>query len=237
MTGAENRLAALERTLVGAAAEQAGRLRRRRRRAVALAALAAPLALAAAGSVAATGFFAGVDRHLSSLRDERLETPPGVIAGMQGAAGARPRDAASGRTWLVAGQRVVGYTTRSGGFCFRFVELAGGCLARDTLSPARPLDVMTDNGPGEFRVYGLAADEVTAITLHARGVTRRVAMGRNAFFLDEPALGTRRSFDATLVVRLRDGTARTVPIRIGGPSPAKRLPVLPGSLPVANTAA
>ena len=73
MTAAEvGRLAALERTLVGAAARQAQRRRLRRRRVVAILAVAAPLVLAA-GSVASTqGFFNGVDQQLSTLRDDRL---------------------------------------------------------------------------------------------------------------------------------------------------------------------
>jgi hypothetical protein len=66
MTGGEvARLAALERTLAGAAARQVQRRRLRRRRLVVLFAVAAPLALAVAGSVASTqGFFGGVDQQL-----------------------------------------------------------------------------------------------------------------------------------------------------------------------------
>ena len=55
------------------------------------------------------------------------------------AAGAGPRDRESERSWQVGTQRVIGYTTPSGRFCFRFVALTGGCLSRDTLTAARPL--------------------------------------------------------------------------------------------------
>lgn len=62
-------LAALERTLVRAAARQAERRRLRRRRVVVLLALAVPVVLAAAASVAATqlafgGIFGGIDEFL-----------------------------------------------------------------------------------------------------------------------------------------------------------------------------
>lgn len=235
----EQRLAALGRTLVRAAAEQAGRRRRRRRRTVVLAAVAAPLVLAAAGSMAAAGYLTSVDDHLSTLRDERLEVPAGAVAPMASAAGARPRSGMSGRSWLVAGRRVIGYETPGGLFCFRFVGYTGGCIAKGALSPDQPLDAMVDNGPGQFRVYGLAADGVVAVSVRVHGVTRRAAVARNAFFLAAPAFGNRRGFVATLIVRSRHGTTRTLPLRVGGfaSSTIKRLPELPGSRPGANTAA
>ena len=157
------RLAALERTLVAAAERQAQRRRRRRRRAVVLAAVAAPLTLAAAGSVAATGFFASADRHLSALRDERLEASAHATTWIAGAAGKQPRDAGGRRTWLVGGHRVTGFTAADGSFCFRFAGGAGGCLAKPGLTLATPVDVMIDNAPGTLRVYGLAMDGVTAV--------------------------------------------------------------------------
>ena len=53
--------------------------------------------LAAAGSMAATGFFATTDRQLSALRDERLDgAPGGRHRDRRPAAGKRPRDATSG---------------------------------------------------------------------------------------------------------------------------------------------
>jgi hypothetical protein len=233
------RLAALERTLVAAAERQAQRRRRRRRRAVVLAAVAAPLTLAAAGSVAATGFFASTDRHLSALRDERLEASAHATTWIAGAAGKQPRDAEGRRTWLVGGHRVTGFTAADGSFCFRFAGGAGGCLAEPGLSLATPVTAMSDNAPGTLRVYGLAMDGVTAVSLRTRGVTRRAAMGRNAFYLEANALGNRKGFTGTLIVRYGDGTTRLVPLRIGGYErrTAKLPPRLPGLVPVGDTAA
>jgi hypothetical protein len=231
------RLEVLEHALLRAAEEQATRRRRRRRRAIVVPALAAPLALAAAGSMAATGVFSGVDRHLSALRDDRLRESSGTAAKLESAAGERPLEHTR-RTWRVGGRAVVGYTTAAGAFCFEFTGLTGGCLPRTGLSAADPVDVMTDNGPGMLRVYGLAMDGVTAVGLRAGGVTRAAAIGRNAFFLEAPALGSARGFTATLIVRLRDGTVRRIPLRIGGTAvPGVHLPRLPGMMPAANAAA
>ena len=86
--------------------------RRRRRRVVVLLAVAAPLLLAAAASVAGTqGLPHGVDEHLASLRDDRLESRRHRRRSMAvRRAGARPR--ATGRAsapGYVAGRRVTGY--------------------------------------------------------------------------------------------------------------------------------
>jgi hypothetical protein len=233
----DRRLAALEHALLGAAEEQVTRRRRRRRRAIVVPALAAPLALAAAGSMAATGVFGGVDRHLSALRDDRLLQPTGPSATLESAAGARPIEH-SRRSWRVGGRRVVGYTTAAGAFCFEFAGLAGGCLPKTGLSAANPVDVMTDNGPGVLRVYGLAMDGVTAVGLRAGGVTRAAAIGRNAFLLEAPALGRTHGFTATLIVQLGDGTVRQIPLSVGGrAAPGVHLPRLPGMMPAANAAA
>jgi hypothetical protein len=235
----QRRLAALELTLVAAAERQAQRRRRSRRRAVVLAAVAAPLTLAAAGSVAATGFFASTDRNLSTLRDERLQTNSRSTAWVAAAAGKRPLDAGARRTWLVGGHRVTGFTAVDGSFCFRFAGGAGGCVAKPGLSRTTPVDVLTDNGPGTLRVYGLAMDGVTAISLRARGVTRPAIVARNAFYLEANSLGGRKGFAGTLIVRYRDGSTRQVPLRIGGYErrTPKLRPRLPGLVPVANTAA
>jgi hypothetical protein len=239
VSAGEHRLAALERVLVGAAAEQAVRRQRRRRRTAVLAALAAPLVLAAAGSMAATGFFDSVDTDLATLRDERLDVRAGAISGLASAAGSRPRAGASGRSWIVGGKRVIGYTTPNGRFCFRFVGFTGGCLSKHALSAKSPLAPMIDNRPGEFRVYGLAMDGVVAVSLQAHGVTRPAIVGPNAFFLEVPSLGSRRSFLATLIARFSDGTTRRQPIRVGGfdSGTAKPLPALPGLRPAEDAAA
>jgi hypothetical protein len=235
----QRRLAALERTLVAAAERQALRRRQRRRQAVVLAAVAAPLALAAAGSVAATGFFASTDRHLSVLRDERLQARAPDAGALAGAAGKRPRDQAGRRTWLVGGHRVNGFTARDGSFCFRFAGGTGGCLSTAGLSRESPVDVSSDNAPGTLRVYGLAMDGVTAISLHARGVTRRAAISRNAFYLEANSLGNGNGFAGTLIVHFRNGATRLIPLRIGGYArrTPRVVPRLPGLVPVGDTAA
>ncbi len=156
------------------------------------------------------------DRHLSALRDERLEASAHATTWIAGAAGKQPRDAVGGRTWLVGGHRVTGFTAADGSFCFRCARGAGGCLAEPGLSLATPVTVMSDNAPGTLRVYGLAMDGITAVSLRARGVTRRAAMGRNAFYLGANALGSRKGFAGTLIVRYGGGTTRLVSLRIGG---------------------
>lgn len=231
-----HRLAALELTLVRAAACQLERRRVRRRRAILLVALAAPLMLAAAASVAASGIFSGgVDQQLSTLRDDRLiaRSDPAASA----AFGARPRDPASRRAWLIRGHRVSGYTTPGGSFCFAFAGLTGGCLPAGTLTAAVPIDLTTDYGPHTFRVYGLAMDGVASISLRARGVTRRVPMGRNAFYFDDGSLGGTREFSGTVVVRMRNGATRRIPFRVGVVAVPRPLPNLTGLMPVEDTAA
>jgi hypothetical protein len=242
VTGGEaGRLAALERTLVGAAARQAQRRRSRRRRVIAAFAVAAPLVLAAAGAVASTqGFFSGVDQQLSTLRDDRLVAHDTPSTRLFDALGALPRDQASRRSWLIAGRRVTGYTTPSGSFCFRFGPFTGGCIRPGELTPANPVAYTVDYGPKTFRVYGLAIDGVTAVSLRARGVTRRVLLVRNAVYIDDGSLGGLRPLTGTLIVHLRGGAVARMPIRASGglrPTPEKVLPILPGAMPVGDTAA
>lgn len=241
MTAPEvGRLAALERTLVGAAARQAQRRRLRRRRVVAILAVAAPLMLAA-GSVASTqGFFNGVDQQLSALRDDRLVSHDAPApAGLFEALGALPRDPASRRSWLIAGLRVTGYTTPGGNFCFRFGPLTGGCVHPGELNASNPVTYTVDYGPKTFRVYGLAFDGVTGISLRARGVTRRVLLLRNAVYIDDASLGGSGRFTGALIVHLRGGQVLRLPIRsAGGLRPIRTfLPILPGATPAGDTAA
>jgi hypothetical protein len=239
VSGETERLALLESTLVRAAGVQAGRRRRRRRRGVVLAAVAAPLVLVAAGSVARTGSFRGVDHNLSALRDDRLAAPAGAAARLAGPVGARSRDRESERSWLVGTQRVIGYTTPSGRFCYSFVALTAGCLSRATLTRAHPLNPSLDRMTGRVRIYGLAADDVIGVTVRTNGVTRRAAMGRNAFYLQLNSLGGGRGFTLTVVAHLRDGGIRQMRIPVGEmETPPKALPALPGALaPVEDTAA
>jgi hypothetical protein len=240
VSGETDRLAMLEATLVGAAAVQAGRRRRRRRRRVILAAVVAPLVLVAAGSVARTGTFRGVDHNLSVLRDDRLASPDGSAARIAGSVGARPRDRESERSWRVGTQRVIGYTTPSGTFCYRFVTLGAGCLSRATLTHAQPLNPTVDHLNGRIRIYGFATDDVTGVSVQAPGLTRRAAMGRNAFYLQMNSLGGGRGFTLTLRAHLRDGGIRRMRVWVAAmdtPLP-QALPPLPGALtPVEDTAA
>lgn len=238
--GETSRLAALERTLVGAAAQLAQRRKQRRRRTLVLAALAAPLVLAAAASVAATGtFFGGVDLQLATLRDDRLAARPGEVTTLTRAVDALPRDRASERAWLVAGHRVMGYTAANGSFCYQFRGLTGGCLQPGVLTSDYPLDASLDYGPQTFRVYGIATDDVVAVSLRAQGVTLRATVKRNAFFLEKTSFGGTRGFSATLIAGMRDGTTRRLPLRVGGidRSAWKPAPRFPGLVPGAHTAA
>jgi len=91
--GEVSRLARLERTLVGAAGREAQRRRIRRRRAIVLCVVAAPLALAAIASIAATrGYLGGVDEQFGALRDDRLIPATGPSAQLTDELAARPRD-------------------------------------------------------------------------------------------------------------------------------------------------
>jgi hypothetical protein len=237
--GEVSRLAALERTLVGAAVRQAQRRRQRRRRVFVLLAVAAPLMLAAAASVAATrGFFAGVDQQFATLRDDRLIPTAAPSAAFSNALGALPRDRASQRSWVIGGRRVSGYTTASGSFCFRFGSLTGGCVVPGELTPANPVEFTVDLGPQTFRVYGLAIDDVTAVSLRVRGVTRRVLLVRNAIYFSDSSLGGRHGIAGTLIVRLRGGATRRMAVHVSGRGPTEKfLPVFPGAMPAGDTAA
>jgi len=238
--GEVSRLARLERTLVGAAGREAQRRRIRRRRAIVLCVVAAPLALAAIASIAATrGYLGGVDEQFGALRDDRLIPATGPSAQLTDELGARPRDRSSQRAWVVSGQRVVGYTTPGGSFCYVFGSLTGGCLQPGQLTPATPISPTVEYGPRTFRIYGLAMDGVTSISLTARGATWRGNLVRNAFYLQADALGGTRVLTGTLIVRLHGGAIVRVPVRARGglrPTHAFR-PILPGVRPAGDTAA
>jgi hypothetical protein len=242
MRGGEvSRLAALERTLVGAAARQAQRRRLRRRRLIITLAVVAPLTLAAAASVASTqGLFgSSVDQQFSALRDDRLISLAPASPGLFDSLGALPRDRASRRSWVIAGHRVTGYTTPSGAFCFRFGRFTGGCVHPGELTAANPVSYTVDYGPRTFRVYGLAYDGVTGISLRTGGVTRPVLFAHNALYFEDSSLGGARQLTGTLIVHLRGGAITNLPIRVsGGPRPTgKVVPILPGLVPAGDTAA
>ena len=234
------RLAQLERTLVAAASRQVQRRRFRRRRHVVMLAVAAPLVLAVAGSVASTqGFFGGVDQQLSALRDDRLVSPTAPRARLFDALGALPRDQESSRSWLVAGRRVTGYTTRGGSFCFRFGPFTGGCINPGELSSASPVAVTLDYGPDDVPRLRPCLRRRDGDRAAAGGVTRPRAPGRNAVYLEDDSLGGIRGFSGTLVVHLRGGGVTRLPLRsAGGLRPSKKfLPIFPGIMPAGNTAA
>jgi len=238
--GEVSRLAKLEWTLVGAAGREAERRRTRRRRAIVVCAVAAPLALAAAASIAAThGYLGGVDEQFGALRDDRLIPQIGPSAQLTDELGARPRDHSSRRAWIVSGQRVVGYTTPGGSFCYVFGSLTGGCLQPGQLTSATPVSPTVEYGPRTFRIYGLAMDGVTSISLTARGATWRGNLVRNAFYLQANALAGTQVLTGTLIVRMHGGAVVRVPVRArGGLRPARAfLPILPGVLPAGDTAA
>jgi hypothetical protein len=241
VTGGEvSRLAKLERTLVGAAGREAQRRRTRRRRAIVLCAVAAPLALAAVASIAATrGYLGGVDEQFGALRDDRLIPRVAPSARLTDELGARPRDRSSQRAWVIAGQRVVGYTTPGGSFCYVFGSLTGGCVQPGELTSATPVAPTIEYGPRTFRIYGLAMDGVTSISLRARGATWRGNVVRNAFYLQANELGGTRLLTGALIVRLRSGAIVRVPVRArGGLRPSQAfLPILPGVVPAGDTAA
>jgi hypothetical protein len=134
---------------------------------------------------------------------------------------------------------VIGYTAPGGSFCFRFEKLTGGCLQPGAPTTHNPVDTIIDYGPETFRVYGLAIGEVAAVSLHVHGVTRRAIIEHNAFFLEEKSLGGTRGFSATLIVRLRDGTTRDLPLHVGplDSDPPRSLSPFPGVLLGVNAAA
>jgi hypothetical protein len=125
------------------------------------------------------------------------------------AAGAAAGTRAEPQVWSVGGRTVLGYTSADGRFCFEFRQLTGGCLAAGTLTDAQPLDISMDHGPSTFRVYGIALDGVTGVTLHVGSTTREADFAHNAFSLSDDALGATTEATAELVATMSDGTTRT----------------------------
>ncbi len=125
-----------------------------------------------------------VDDHLSTLRDERLEVPAGAVAPMASAAGARPRSGMSGRSWLVAGRRVIGYDDPRRALLLPLRRLHGRLHreARALAATSRSTPWST-TGPASSASTASPTDGVVAVSVRVHGVTRRAAVGRNAFFL------------------------------------------------------
>jgi hypothetical protein len=116
---------------------------------------------------------------------------------------------AAPQVWSVGGHSVLGYTSADGRFCFEFRQLTGGCLAAGTLTDAQPLDITIDHGPSTFRVYGIALDGVTGVTLHVGTATREADFAHNSFAVSDDALGATNEAAGEVVATMSDGTTRT----------------------------
>jgi hypothetical protein len=207
-------------------ADTAMRIRRLEKRAdvilvaLALAGTAAGAMLATASSSAGDSLAASDgESQISAMRDSALAaTDPfdaEAVANLADASGLQPARGAAARTWQVGGRGVLGYTSAGGSFCFAFSGGAGGCLQPRTLTGERPLDVMTDYGPGTFNVYGLALDGVTAVAVRLGGTSRPAAFAHNAFSFSDAGLGGTAAVEGEAIATMSDGTTRAVPFRIG----------------------
>ena len=176
--------------------------------------------LATASSSADDAVAAGTGAlQISAMRDPALAaTDPSdadAVARLVRAAGMPPAPGGAAQTWTVGGHAVLGYATAGGSFCFAFTGGAGGCLQPGTLTPERPLEVMTDYGPGTFNVYGLALDGVTAVTVRIGGTPRPAAFAHNSFAYSDPGLGRTAGIDGELIATMGDGTTRAQPFHVG----------------------
>jgi hypothetical protein len=186
--------------------------------------------LATASSSAEDAVAAGTgELQISAVRDPALAaTDPSdadALARLARAAGMPPAPGGAAQTWTVGGHDVLGYTTAGGSFCFAFAGGAGGCLQPGALTPERPLEVMTDYGPGTFNVYGLALDGVTAVTVRLGGTPRPAAFAHNSFAYSDPGLGGTAGVDGELIATMGDGTIHALPIHVGS------LAIAPDGLP------
>jgi hypothetical protein len=129
------------------------------------------------------------------------------------ATGVRASDATAPQTWTVGEGSVLGYAAAGGRFCFEFRGLAGGCLGPGVLTDARPIDVTTSYGPGDFHVYGLALDGVTAVLVRVGGSARPAALAHNSFYFSDPGLGGTDGIEGKIVATMSDGTTREAPFR------------------------
>lgn len=157
--------------------------------------------------------------QISAMRDPALAaTDPSdadAVARLARVAGLPPAPGRAAQTWTVGGHDVLAYATAGGTFCFAFTGGAGGCLHPGTLTYERPLEVMTDYGPGTFNVYGLALDGVTAVTVRLGGTPRPAAFAHNSFTYSDPGLGGTAGVDGEVIATMGDGTTRAVPFRVG----------------------
>jgi hypothetical protein len=138
------------------------------------------------------------------------------------ATGVPASDAAAPRAWTVGEGSVLGYAAADGRFCFEFRGLAGGCLGPGSLTDARPVDVTTSYGPGNFHVYGLALDGVTAVSVRVGESARPAALAHNSFYFSAPGLGGTDGVEGTVVATMSDGTTREASF---GVSRVREMPV------------
>ena len=199
-------------------------------------ALALVAVAAAGGAVLATaspardaGVAGAGEVQIAAMRDPALAVtePSGAdaVAELAAVTGVPPAGGATARTWRVGGHGVLGYTSAGGSFCFAFSGGAGGCLQPGSLSDEKPLDVITDHGPGTFNVYGVALDGVTAVAVRVGGVSRPAALAHNAFMFSDPSFGGAAALDGEVIATMSDGAIRAVPFRIGA------LEIVPRGLP------
>ena len=220
-TSETGRLAALERTLVGAAAQQAERRRGRD------------------GARSCSRRW----RRRSSSSPQARWLPRGcseasILASQPCAQSTSP--------WLPGSRRARSRATSRAIACRlsppRVVASASCSVhSRAGLQPGMltadaPVGLATDYGPGSFRVYGLAADDVTAVSVRARGVTRRRDGAQRVL---SPGRFPRRQgpIERYIDRPMRDGPTRHVPFAVDRYNLPRVLPSLPGFAPAANTAA
>ena len=152
--------------------------------------------LATASSSADDAVAAGTgELQISAMRDPALAaTDPSdadAVARLARVAGLPPAPGGQRGPGRSAGTSVLGYATAGGASASPSPGGAGGCLQPGTLTSERPLEVMTDYGPGTFNVYGLALDGVTAVTVHLGGTSRRCGIRPQLVHVLRP--GSRRN--------------------------------------------
>lgn len=156
---------------------------------------------------------AHADLQVTAVNDSALaSSDPGDgddLTKLVAATGLAASATSTTQTWTVGDHSVLGYTAADGRFCFEFRKLTGGCLAAGVLTDAQPLDITTDYGPGEFNVYGLALDGVTAVSVQVGGVSRPAAFAHNAFIFSDDAMGGTLGIAGTVSATMSDGTTRT----------------------------
>ncbi len=169
-------------------------------------------AAVADGPVARARTLSAGDLRIAAATAASLTSPSpadGAAAGVFAQAAGVPTAGGPPQAWEVGGRGVLGYSAADGRFCFVFRGLTGGCLAAGSLTDEQPLDITTDYGPGTFRVYGLALDGVTAVSIRIGATEYPAAFAHNAFFFSDAARGGTAGISGELVATVSDGSART----------------------------